>query len=233
MLDLWDRYRAVVVLAGIAVGMVLVVLDRQGPPVFRDRTLGLNLSAATLISVLLGSVRPVPGALTAILAVAPADDDARAHPLGPWVHLLAVASLVGVWASVPDVEPALAAGSCLALIAVSRAQQRRSPGVTGTVVLVVMVVGSAVIGSAGRAAAVAAAAAVGQVLVAPLVDGMGDRPLPGRAIGVLAVVHLLVAVPVGREVYGLAVPAALAIALASLGINAVAALAVSRIRPGA
>jgi hypothetical protein len=74
---------------------------------------------------------------------------------------------------------------------------------------------------------------VGQVLVAPLVDGMGDRPLPGRVIGVLAVVHLLVAVPVGREVHGLAVPAALAIALASLGINAVAALAVSRIRPGA
>jgi hypothetical protein len=230
--ELMDAFGADVIAAGLAVGIILALVERSGrPAVLRSRILGLVLSSSAVLSMVLGSVRLVPGVLTAVVATIPVDDDDRVHPLGAWVHLFAVASLVGIWATVPDVEPALAAGACLFAVGASRIPLGRAPGRTGTSILVVTVAGAAVAGAAGRGLALVATATVGQVLIAPLVAGLHRRALPGRAIVALAVVHLVVAVPVGREVRWLPLPVAVAVALGSLVVGAAAAAVVCRTAP--
>ncbi len=179
-------------------GVVIALVDRRGPLVFRVRAVGLVGAVAVLLGVRYGSVRPLAGALVALLLVLPGDDeDGPVHPLGPWALPLAVASMVGVWASVPDVEPALATGSALAPLALVRAVDRRTVGRIGTGVLVVLVVAVAALGANSRAVVVAAAATVGMVLVAPLVAGFRPSPLRGGPLAVMVATQV-VAVPAAR-----------------------------------
>lgn len=180
-------------------GVVVALVDRRGPAVFRVRAVGLVGASAVLLGVRYGSVRPLAGALVALLLVLPGDDhEGPLHPLGPWALPLAVASMAGVWASVPDVEPALATGAALVPLALARALAGRTVGRVGTGVLVVLVVAVAALGANSRAVVVAAAATVGMVLIAPLVAGFRPVPLRGGPLAVMVATHLVMAVPAGR-----------------------------------
>jgi hypothetical protein len=218
-----ERYHLVLAAIALATGTVLAVLDRRGPKMLRDRVPGLVLSAAALLSVIVGVAHWFPWFVVAAVAVAPPDEGEPAHPLGSWTWLLAVVSLVGIWASVPDTEPALAAGACLAPVAIGRRITGRPPGPVGTAILVALVAGAAWVGAAERVAPLCTASAVGAVLVAPLLLGY-RRALTGAGLAVVAVVHCATALAGSRTIMSMAGPDALGGAVVLLAIDAAAVL---------
>jgi hypothetical protein len=226
--DTFERYRLGVALAGLVLGLLPALGDLVGPEWLRRRAIGLTVATAALLAALEGPLRPLAAALAVAACTTRGDDRGRAHPLGSVAHLLAVASLGGVWVSVPDVEPALAAAGCLLPITVARLVRRTTPGRLESLLLATAVVGAAVVGSAGRATALAAAATVGMVAAAPLVVGWSRR-LTAGGVMVLCAVHLLSAVPVGRLVMRAGAPSALAVAAGSFVIQLGAAAAVARL----
>ncbi len=230
-----DQYQLVVGAIALAVGGLLAAvdlwargLDRPGrvPVAIVGRAWALAGVAGALIGGW-STPRAVPWwiAATVVAVMAPTDRMPAAHPLGRVVPSLAVASLVGIWAAVPDTEPAVAAACALVPLAASRLR-RGTPAVggAGTAAVVVAALGAAWVGSAGRATAVAALAAVAMLVIAPAV--LGWRELPhGRGRTVLVCAHLGVALVLPRAVMERdAVVALTATAVVSVALVGVAVL---------
>ena len=219
---------------GVVLGGAVVAVDRWGPTWLRARTFALVGVVALGCSVQLGSVDlPVALVLGAALCtvrerVVVGEDTVSQHPLGPLAPALTVASLVGVWASVPDVEPAVAAGACLTPVALWWWLGRRRIGATETAVLTSVVLVAAVLGSAGWPVVLAAAATVGMVLVAPVVLGVAGGAFVGAALVALIVTHLAVSVPAGRLALHRPWSASAVIAATTLAVDAAVALSVRR-----
>jgi len=218
----------------VVLGTAVVALDRWGPTWLRSRTFALVGAVALGCSVRLGSVE-LPVALVlavALLSVreraAAGEDPVSQHPTGPLAPALVVASLVGVWASVPDVEPALAAGACLMPVAVWWWVGRRRVGSTETAVLTSVVLAAAVLGSAGWPVVLAASATVGMVLVAPVILTFAGGACTGAALAALVATHLLVSVPAGRLALHRSWSISAVIAVVTLAVDAVVALSVRR-----
>ena len=226
----------VIGVVGVALGLGVLLVDRWGPVWLRARVFALVGAVALGCSVQLGSV-DLPVALVLAVAMlsvreraAVGEDADSQHPLGPLAPALVVASLVGVWASVPDVEPALAGGACLTPVAIGWWLRRRRVGPAETAVLTSIVLAAAVLGSAGWPVVVAACATVGMVLVAPLVLGFVGGACTGAAMIALVVAHLLVSVPAGRLALGRSWSISAIIAASTLAVDAAVALSVRRWR---
>ncbi len=145
-----ERYHLVLAAWAVGAGLLLAATTRFAPSFVQRRLVAL----AGLTGAVLGAwndPRRWPWLVAAALVVAWSDDPTRPHPLEEWAAPLAVVSLVGVWASVPDTEPALAAGAVLALLALALAVTRRPVGPAGTVALGVAVLGPVWVGSADGA----------------------------------------------------------------------------------
>ena len=224
-----ERYHLVLAGLALVVGVAALVAEWWGPTSIRRHVLG----AAALVGALLGgwgNPRSWPWWLAALAIALLSDRPTPTHPLGRWTAPLAVVSLVGVWAAVPDTEPPLAVGAALAPLAALRLWRGPAVGPAGTGVLVVAVLGSTWVGSAGWGAALATAAAVGLVAVAPLVMGFGAT-LRGQHLVLLAGAHTVVALAVPRVIMDQTVPVAVAIALAELGLLGLLAALVARQEP--
>ncbi len=226
----------VIGVVGVALGVGVLLVDRWGPVWLRARVFALVGAVALGCSVQLGSV-DLPVALVLAVAMllvreraAVGEDADSQHPLGPLAPALVVASLVGVWASVPDVEPALAGGACLTPVAIWWWLRRRRVGPAETAVLTSIVLAAAVLGSAGWPVVLAACATVGMVLVAPLVLGFVGGACTGAAMIALVVAHLLVSVPAGRLALDRSWSISAIIAAATLAVDAAVALSVRRWR---
>lgn len=220
----------------LAVGLAIAAGD-AGIPRLRTRCLRTR---STAVAGLAGAVLAVvwtggrtspprwPWLVAAALVVLVADRPEPTHPMGRFVPALAVVSLVGVWASVPDTEPPLAAAAVLAPLALVRVVLGPRTGVAGTATLVAAVLGPVWVGSAGWGAARATACAVGAVAVAPAVMGFGLE-LRGRAALVVAAAHVAVALAVPRLLMWRSVAVAAAGAVLALagvaGVVAVVAAA--------
>ncbi|MBP7594401.1 MAG: hypothetical protein KA755_01990, partial [Candidatus Microthrix sp.] len=129
-----ERYHLVLAAWAVGAGLLLAATTRFAPSFVQRRLVAL----AGLTGAVLGAwndPRRWPWLVAAALVVAWSDDPTRPHPLEEWAAPLAVVSLVGVWASVPDTEPALAAGAVLAPLALALAVTRRPVGPAGTVAL--------------------------------------------------------------------------------------------------
>jgi hypothetical protein len=227
-----DRYHLLLAAVAFGIGLALTVVDLRGPLVFRSRVTGLVLSAAALLSVVAGVARFLPWAVVAMVALAPADDGDPPHPLGRWTWPLALVSLVGVWASVPDTEPALVAGMLLAPVAATRCRRDESPGPVGTGLLVAIIVGAAWVGAAERVAPLCTATAVGAVLMAPLLLGYRRR-LSGPGLALVAAVHSVLALGGCRWIMTMRPADALGAAVVVMGLDAIAVLAGAALsRPG-
>ncbi len=212
-----ERYHLGLAAWAVCAGLVLVVLSRVTPSFVQRRLIGL----AGLIGAVLGAWghgRGAPWIVAAVLAAAWPDQPARPHPLGEWAAPLAVVSLVGVWASVPDTEPALAVGAVLAPLALALAAARRPVGVAGTVALGVAVLGSIWVGSAGWGAALATVSALGVVAAAPAVFGFRRVPLTPAGWAVVAVAQVLIAVPLSRVMMRQTV--VVAVMMSAIGLTA-------------
>lgn len=166
--------------------------------------------------------------MAAALVVAWADDAGRPHPLGEWAAPLAVVSLVGVWASVPDTEPALAAGAVLAPLALALALGRRPVGPAGTVALGVAVLGPVWVGSAGWGAALSTVSAIGVVAAAPIVDGFRSARLTPVGWSAVVATQLMLSVPLSRVIMRQSV--VVAVMLSAMGLTL--ALLVMAVAPG-
>lgn len=223
-------------IVGVALGGAVVAVDHWGPVFLRARLFALVGVAALGCSVQFGSV-DLPVALVlsfAMVAVreraAVGEDAGSQHPLGSLAPALTVASLIGVWASVPDVEPALAAGACLSPVALWWWVRRRRLGSAETAVLTSLVFAAAVLGSAGWPVVIAAAATIGMVLVAPLVLGFIGGACTGSALAALIVAHLVVSVPAGRVAMQRPWSASAVIAAVTIAVDAAVAFSVRRSR---
>ena len=159
-----------------------------------------------------GNPRSWPWWLAALAVALSPDRPTPTHPLGRWAAPLAVVSLVGVWAAVPDTEPPLAVGVALAPLAALRLWRGPAVGPAGTGVLVVAVLGSTWVGSAGGAPHSPRLPRSVWSLVAPLVMGFGAT-LRGQHLVLLAGAHTVVALAVPRVIMDQTVPVAVAIAL--------------------
>ena len=107
-----ERYHLVLAAWAVGAGLLLAATTRFAPSFVQRRLVAL----AGLTGAVLGAwndPRRWPWLVAAALVVAWSDDPTRPHPLEEWAAPLAVVSLVGVWSSVPDTEPALAAGAVL------------------------------------------------------------------------------------------------------------------------
>ncbi|MCB1029189.1 MAG: hypothetical protein KDB24_15670 [Microthrixaceae bacterium] len=192
---------------------------------------GRLLALAGLIGAVLGSAgsqRNLPWLVAAAAVVLWGDNPNRPHPLGEWAAPLCVVSLVGVWASVPDTEPALAAGAVLAPLAVVMSVTKRPVGPGGTAALVVMVLGSVWVGSAGWGAALATACAIGMVVAAPAAVGFRRATLSPVGWSVVVAAHLLIAWPLTRMIMRRSVPVAVLMSAAGLAAAVLVALFVIR-----
>lgn len=223
-----ERYHLVLATQGFTAGLVLAVATLVVPPAVRQRLLAL----AGLIGAVFGSAgsqRNLPWLVVAAAVVLWGDNPNRPHPLGEWAAPLCIVSLVGVWASVPDTEPALAAGAVLAPLAVGMAVTKRPVGPGGTAALVVMVLGSVWVGSAGREAPLANVCAIGMVAAAPVAAGFRRARLSATQWGVVVAAQLLVAWPLPRLIMRRSVP--VAVLMSAAGVVAVVIVAIVVIRP--
>lgn len=177
-----------------------------------------------------GSPRNVPWLVGAAAVVLWTDNTSRPHPLGEWAAPLCVVSLIGVWASVPDTEPALATGAVLAPLALVMAVTKRTVGPASTTALTVMVLGSVWVGSAGRGAALANVCAIGMVAAAPVIIGFRRAGLSTANWNAVAFAHLLIAWPLTRLIMRRSVPVAVLMSATGLVVVVIVALAVIRPR---
>lgn len=212
-----ERYHLVLAAWAACAGLLLALASRFAPSFVQRRLFGL----AGLMGAVLGAWGHGGGApwlVAASLAALWPDDPVRPHPLGEWAAPLTLVSLVGVWASVPDTEPALAAGAVLAPLALALAAARRPVGVVGTVALGVAVVGPVWVGSAGWGAALATVSALGVVAAAPAVFGFRRVPLTPAGWAVVAVAQVLIAVPLSRVMMRQTV--VVAVMMSAIGLTA-------------
>ncbi len=197
--------------------MLFAVVSRFAPSPLQRRLLGLaGLTGALLGGA--GSPRNVPWIVAAGAVVLWGDDPERSHPLGEWAAPLTIVSLLGVWASVPDTEPALAAGAVLAPLVLALAAAKRPVGPAGTVALGVAILGSVWVGSAGWGAALATVSAVGVVAAAPAVFGFRRVPLTTTGWVVVVITQVLIAVPLSRVIMHQTV--VVAVMLSAMGLTA-------------
>ena len=213
-----------VVSFGLLLGAALALAELLFGDRIRRRWVGSALALSVLLSAAVGSVRPWVALVLAVASVVvlPPDDPPPVHPLGVWTPLFVAVSLAGVWASVPDTEPALTAAACMAPTAVLHGRAGRAPGRGASVSFVVMVSLAAVLGANSRGVALVAAAGVGVVLVAPLVCGFASRSLSGGSIAILFAVQAVVSVPTARLAMGRSMGVVVLIAAASLIVSAAA-----------
>lgn len=212
-----ERYHLVLAAWAVGAGLVLAAASRVAASAVQRRLVGL----AGLTGAAFGAwhhPRGWPWLVAAALAAAWADDPGRPHPLGEWAAPLAIVSLVGVWASVPDTEPALAAGAVLAPLALALAAAHRPVGPVGTVALGVAVLGPVWVGSAGWGAALATVSAIGVVAAAPLVDGFRRATLSRAGWAAVVIAQVLIAWPLSRVIMRQSV--VVAVMLSAIGLTA-------------
>lgn len=223
-----DRYNLVLAVLSLVVGSLVAAIDHWARRVAaQDRVTGAIVArlwaSAGLAAALLGgwlSPRAAPWWAAAGLVVVFADRPSRPHPMGALAPVLVLVGLVGVWAAVPDTEPAVASAAVLAPVVVSRWHSGHPPGPAGSWALGVLLGGAVWVGSAGRGAALAAACALGLTVVAPLVFGWG-RVVRGRDRRLLFAAHVAVVLVVPRAVMLRSTVTATAVALgASVGLVA-------------
>jgi hypothetical protein len=221
-----DRYHLVLALVALAVGALIAAVDHWARRVAeQDRVTGAIVArtwaSAGLAAALLGgwlSPRAAPWWAAAALVVAFADRPSRPHPMGALTPVLVLVGLAGVWAAVPDTEPAVASAGVLVPVALVRWRSDRPPGPAGSWALGVVLAGAVWVGSAGRGAALAAACALGLTVVAPLVFGWG-RAVRGNARRLLFAAHVAVVLLVPRAVMLRSTATATVVAVgASLGL---------------
>ena len=210
-----ERYHLALALWALFGGTVLVILGQVVPQRISSHTLGAAGLAAALLGGW-GSGRALPWVFAAGAVCFWGDRPGPVHALGAWVCPAAVISLLGVWAAVPDTEPALAAGCVLAPLATAHLVRGRSSGPAGTAALVVMVFGAVWVGSAGWGSALATCSAVGMVAVAPMVLGFGVASWARGSLSAVLLAHAAVAVPVSRVIMGSSAPVGWAIAVVAL-----------------
>ncbi len=212
-----ERYHLVLAAGAVGAGLLFAVVSRFAPSPLQRRLLGLaGLTGALLGGA--GSPRNVPWIVAAGAVVLWGDDPERSHPLGEWAAPLTIVSLLGVWASVPDTEPALAAGAVLAPLVLALAAAKRPVGPAGTVALGVAILGSVWVGSAGWGAALATVSAVGVVAAAPAVFGFRRVPLTTTGWVVVVITQVLIAVPLSRVIMHQTV--VVAVMLSAMGLTA-------------
>ncbi len=209
-----ERFHVVLGLVGLGAGLVVLLLDRVGPPASRSRSLALAGAVAPLLCVGDTDRWPVWFVAAALLLLTP-DRGVPPHPLGRWTVPAAVVGLGGAWLAVPDTEPVVATVGLFLPLAVDRFLRRLAPGPTGSLVLVVAVLGAVWVGSAGRGAALAAVCAAGVVAVLPVVVGMGRHRIRDGRTGWVLAGYLTVVVTVPRLASGLGAAAAWAVAAAA------------------
>ncbi len=227
-----ERYHLMLAAWAVGAGLVCAAASRMAPSFVQHRLVAL----AGLTGAVLGAwndPRGWPWLVAAALVLAWADDPGRPHPLGEWAAPLAVVSLIGVWASVPDTEPALAAGAVLAPLALALAVTHRPVGPAGTIALGVAVLGPVWVGSAGWGAALATVSAIGVVVAAPLVDGFRRATLSRAGWAVVVAAQVLIALPLSRVIMRQSV--VVAVMLSAMGLTAsllvMTAVVVPRVRP--
>ena len=211
-----ERYHLVLAAWAVGAGLVLAVASRVAPPLVQRRSVAL----AGLTGAVLGAwndPRRWPWLVAAALVVACADDAGRPHPLGEWAAPLAVVSLVGVWASVPDAPRALAV-----------ALGRRPVGPAGTGALGVAGLGPVWVGSAGWGAALSTVSAIGVVAAAPIVDGFRSARLTPVGWSAVVATQLMLSVPLSRVIMRQSV--VVAVMLSAMGLTL--ALLVMAVAPG-
>lgn len=237
-----DRYNLVLAVVALVVGSLVAVIDHwarriadQDP--VTGAIVGRVWASAGLAAALMGgwlSPRAAPWWAAAALLVVFADRPSRPHPMGALTPVLVLVGLAGVWAAVPDTEPAVASAAVLAPVAALRWRSGHAPGPAGSWALGVVLAGAVWVGSAGRGAALAAACALGLTVVAPLVFGWG-RVVRGTDRRLLFAAHAAVALAVPRAVMLRSTATALAVAVGASGGLVVLSLVVRRrsVRGGA
>lgn len=220
-----ERWHLDLAATALVVGLAIAGVDRWAVVALRRFT----VATAGLMGAVLGgwgNQRAWPWLAAAAMVVLWPDDEHRPHPLGRWTVALAVVSLAGVWAAVPDTEPPLAVGCVLVGLGLSRAVSGRPAGPSGTAALVVAVLGSVWVGSAGWGAAMASACAVGMVLCAPLAAGFTGHAVPPAGRRILIGAHVVVALLLPRTVMRLDVRAAAVVAASAMAVLLLIARAV-------
>ncbi len=212
-----ERYHLVLAAWAVGAGLLFAVASRFAPAALQRRLVGLAGLAGAALGAW-GHPRGAPWLVAAALVAVWPDEPARPHPLGEWAAPLTIVSLVGVWVSVPDTEPALAAGAVLAPLVLALAAAKRPVGPAGTVALGVAILGSVWVGSAGWGAALATVSAIGVVAAAPAVFGFRRVPLTTTGWVVVVVAQVLIAVPLSRVIMRQSV--VVAVMLSAMGLTA-------------
>lgn len=221
-----ERYHLVLAGWALVAGIAVLVVDAFGPARARAHLLAVAVAFGALLGGW-GSPRSWPWWIAAALCCAWPDRPSSPHPLGRWVSVAAVVSLVGVWSAVPDTEPPLAVMAALVPVALWRAAKGPSTGPSAAVALAVAVLGATWVGSAGWGAALATGCAVGMVAVAPVVLCFG-RALTGPALVVVAGAHLVIALALPRVLMRPPVSVAVAMVVGALLLLAAVCVLVGR-----
>lgn len=174
--DLFARYHGGYVLAGLAVGVAVAAMPH------RRRTRVPVAVLAALLPVAIWARGDwigigVAGVAAAVALSMPETPD----PLGRWIHVVGLLSLGGVWAGVPDTEPAVILAAAVLAAAGVELLARHGKRADRVAYLASVVV-AAWLGSAGAVSLVAGLGCVG-VLAWPV----RMRPLPTLAAHTLAV----------------------------------------------
>lgn len=239
-----QRYHLDLAVVAAAVGIVVLVAAVRLPAV-RARAVALAGAAGAVLGSMdhPRGVVWVAAALVAVLVPGDGvpnhevpnhevpDRERERHPLGRFTLGLTVVTLVGVWAGVPDTEPALSVGLTLAPLACWHLATGRAPGRVGTVAAVVAVLGAVWTGSAGWGAALASVGAVGLIASAPVVAGF-TRPARGTGLGVLVTLQIVVGLGLPRLVMDRPVGAAVGIAVAANAALLAAFMVIEHAAPG-
>ena len=213
---------------GTLVGLPAAAVTRVQPPWARRRALGLALAGAVFALCFHTPLGAGFASVLVVAALAVPDEPRLGHPLGELSVPLAVTSLVGVWASVPDVEPALVLAGAITPLAVVWILDRAGPGAPASVLLVGAVAWAVVVGAAGRTAPLAALACIGMVAVAPAALGWREQRLTTRAVVPIVGAHLILAVPIGRVAMRRATATAFLLGATSVALQLLVVFAVRR-----
>lgn len=181
--SLVDRYQVGLALVALGAGGLIALLDRRvrrdiAAPVLATVVSGRALASIGLVACIVGgwgSTRALPWLIAATAVALYPDRSDRSHPLGSMVMPMCIASLIGLWAALADTEPAVASLFALLPIVVARTGETPSrglsPGPAGSAALVVMVGGTAWVGSAGLPVLATVVCSIGMIGVAPIVIG--------------------------------------------------------------
>jgi hypothetical protein len=107
--ELFARYHGGYLLAGLTVGVAVAGMPRRG----RSPVVPIAVIAALLPLWVWAGSTWIPMGVTVAAVVVGFTQVALPDPLGGWVHLMGLVSLGGVWAGVPDTEPAVILGGAV------------------------------------------------------------------------------------------------------------------------